>query len=753
MKRLIFTLFFGLTIFYSNAQFKKLDASRSSRSDLYQNDTTNTNGGVDVKIVGKTNYKDYKIISYKNDTTIIDTTLTIEKNYKLNYLRKDMFEYISFNNQGQTYNKLGFDFRDNTLFPSIGFSAKQNHYFKISDINYYQVPTPTSELMARKGLQQGQVLDAFFTANTSKRFNFSVAYRGLRSLGKYQHALSSHGNFRATTNYITENTRYLLRAHYYSFDFYNEQNGGLTEESILNFEDNNPDFTKRNRLDVNYIDADNIFEGKRYYLDHSYTFLSNRIPKKEKKKSTTKPPNSKGLKDSLKGRDGLAKSDSIQLPKKKKDSIGGNLKPLIGKKRDSISGELVAKIGKTRDSVGGDLKGLIGKTKDSISNTKAAGVKNDSISNKKQNKALWELLVGNSLMYETKHHRFEQSSANSVIGDAFSSSISDHTSYQNFKGELFLQMNSDYLGRLKIKTNYFNYNYHYNRILFFDDSSITNNIKGNSLSIGADWTKKFGNIRLNGDASTTVVGNLNGNSLKASASYKKDSIFDFEGYAQFTSRAPNFNKQLFQSDYKEYNWQNDFSNEEMSNIGFLFSSEKWANIDANFSVIDNYTYFDENSTPIQASETVNYLKVKLQNSISYGKFTLDNTVMYQNVSKGDSFFHVPTWTTRNTIYFSTDMFKGDPLFLQTGITFKYFTKFNMNAYDPVLSEFINQNSTEIGDFPVFDIFVNFRIQRTRFYFKYENASGKFTGYNYYSAPGYPYRDSILRFGLVWNFFI
>ncbi|WP_073101246.1 putative porin [Leeuwenhoekiella marinoflava] len=24
---------------------------------------------------------------------------------------------------------------------------------------------------------------------------------------------------------------------------------------------------------------------------------------------------------------------------------------------------------------------------------------------------------------------------------------------------------------------------------------------------------------------------------------------------------------------------------------------------------------------------------------------------------------------------------------------------------------------------------------------------------YYSAPGYPYRDFTLRFGLVWNFFL
>ncbi|NDK19012.1 MAG: putative porin, partial [Zetaproteobacteria bacterium] len=29
----------------------------------------------------------------------------------------------------------------------------------------------------------------------------------------------------------------------------------------------------------------------------------------------------------------------------------------------------------------------------------------------------------------------------------------------------------------------------------------------------------------------------------------------------------------------------------------------------------------------------------------------------------------------------------------------------------------------------------------------------FSGYNYFSAPNYPYRDLSIRFGLVWNFFI
>jgi hypothetical protein len=53
------------------------------------------------------------------------------------------------------------------------------------------------------------------------------------------------------------------------------------------------------------------------------------------------------------------------------------------------------------------------------------------------------------------------------------------------------------------------------------------------------------------------------------------------------------------------------------------------------------------------------------------------------------------------------------LFLQTGITFNYFTKYNMNAYDPLLAEFYVQNGTKIGNFPRLDFFVDGKIRQTR----------------------------------------
>ena len=90
--------------------------------------------------------------------------------------------------------------------------------------------------------------------------------------------------------------------------------------------------------------------------------------------------------------------------------------------------------------------------------------------------------------------------------------------------------------------------------------------------------------------------------------------------------------------------------------------------------------------------------------------------------------------------------------MQTGIVFNYFTKYYGNGYNPVVGEFYVQKEKEIGGYPLFDVFLNARIRQTRFYVKAEHINALFSKSDYYSAPNNPYRDFVIRFGLVWNFF-
>ena len=765
MKKLFAVLFFGFYLLTVDAQIMR----QQEGGGVFKSDSTTFKNEVQIKLSGKTKYTDYKRISIKNDTTVVDTTLTIAKDYKFNYIRKDNFELLPFANQGQTYNKLGYNFNNNSLFPTIGANAKHYNYYHIEDVYYYDVPTPTSEFMYRTGLEQGQVLDGFLTMNTSRQLNIFIAYKGLRSLGKYRNSLASHGNFRTSVNYNSKNNFYSLKAHYMSFDLLNNENGGLTETSIAYFENDDPNYTDRGRLDVNYVDANNMFEGKRYFLDHNISLFSkeNKTEKHNNKISEKfKTYNSIIKQIEILKKDTISyvlNSKIISAPKRPDATkkIPQSAKDIVVKtdivrenqivKIDSLSEEIPIK---QKDTLKLDsIRALKIKKIDSLLIV-AAGIKVDSSQfiaiDKNSN---YSMKLGHTFMYETQHYRFRQTAVNPIFGEAYEKNIVDHTSYQKMNNEAYLQFEAPYVGILRAKANYFNYNYHYNSILYLDTQTIQEKLIGNVIAVGADWKTNFGKLYLNADASSIISGDLTGNAIKGTVMFKKDSVYSFKGFAEITSKTADFNKLLYQSDYNDYNWQNNFKNEQIKNIGAEFSYKNWAGINASYNLIDNYTYFDENSKAAQATETLNYLKVTLSNSITFRKFTLDNTVMYQNVSSGESFFRVPEIVTRNTIYYSNYLFKGKPLYLQTGVTVKYFTEFNANAYNPLLSEFVLQNTHQIGNFPLLDFFANAQIQRTRLYLKVENFGASFTGRTYYSAPTYPYRDLTVRFGLVWNWFI
>ncbi|MEL4307916.1 putative porin [Joostella sp. CR20] len=606
--------------------------------------------------------EDYKIISYARDTTTFDTTLTIYKEYKYNYLRKDDFELLPFSNVGQTYNILGAITEEKSFYPRMGAEAKYNNYMEAEDIDYYRVPTPTTELFYKTVMEQGQILDAMITLNTSPQLNMSIAYKGMRSLGKYQHILSSTGNFRFTTNYQTKNGKYFLRGHYTSQDILNEENGGLAVPE--QFTSNDDEFNDRSRIDVRFEDAENFLLGKRYFIDHEYFLF---------------------------------------------------------------------------------------KEQDSLKN--------------------YGLSVGHQLNYETKRYEFRQEDANTYFGDSYQASdINDLSRLKTFFNQLNLNYNSKIVGEATFLVNFYKYNYYFNSLVINETETITNQLRDNEISIGGTFKKQLGGFSLKGDFTQNIVGDMGGTTFNATMDYQLTNDLDIEASLHGSSRMPNFNFLLYQSDYKDYNWDNqdEFEREKISTLQGAINSKKWGRLSVAYTVRDKYTFFEENLetgdsleivsddiqrvTPRQADGTINSLKIKLSNDLHFWRrWGLANTIMYQNVSQDEDILNVPQLVTRNTLYYSNHLFKK-ALYLQVGVTAKYFSEYYMNSYSPVLGELLVQDREKLGGHPMLDFFINAKVRRTRIYLKAEHFNSPFSDNKYYSAPNYPYRDFIVRFGVVWNFF-
>ena len=594
---------------------------------------------------------DYKITTVERDTTHVDTTLTIYKNYKFNYLRRDNFGLLPFSNVGETYNSLTYDFDEVSLRPQFGARARHFNFMEIDDINNYHVPTPLTELYFKTAFEQGQQLDAFFTINTSEQFNFSIAYKGLRSLGMYQSSLTSTGNFRFTTNYTTKNKRYNLRTHVVFQDLMNQENGGVKDDFIQYFVNDDPDFNDRGRLEVNFQDADNMLEGRRFFLHHEYALIQ------------------------------------------QQDSTKTNT-----------------------------------------------------------------LKLGHKAHFENKYYHFGQDTPYAEYGPSYGTSdLRDKTKLEDVYTQVYADYFNHLLGDIRVFAGYTSFNYGYNTVLYLDNQTITNRIKGNIVEAGAAYRKQYRGFELLGKAAINASGDFEGNYILGQASYALNEYNRAKARIHINSVAPNYNFILYQSDYVNYNWQTAFKNIKKQHLQFDLESDKLFNAIVSYTGIDDYTYFatdetTETTKPFQYSGRVNYLKVEAQREVQFGKFGAEARVLYQKVFDGQDVFNVPEFLGRGSIYFSDRLFKN-ALYLQTGFTGTYFTEYYMNAYDPVLAEFYVQNEQQLGAFPLVDFFLNAKISQTRIFFKLEHFNSLFGEKNYFSAPNYPYRDFAIRFGLVWNFFM
>ncbi len=600
----------------------------------------------------KAKYDQYRIISLNNDTTYVDTTLTIQKLYKFNHLRKDTFGLLPFANEGQTYQTLNFGLNNFSALPEIGFRAKTFNFLNSQDINYYSVATPMTDLYYKSVMEQGQNLQALIAVNLSERLNFSIYYRGLRSVGKYINQLSSTGNFIFTTSYSTKNEKYKANFHFTRQDISNGENGGAT--NINDFESGDSNFNDRPRIAVNQNDAKSLLQGMRFFLNHSYRINS--------------------------------------------------------------------------------------KSKDNY------------------------LDVFHQINYEDKFFEFNQLTVkntdkvnfNSQFGDSYkSATIIDSTFYNKLYNKVGLSFKNEKLGKIQFFVDDFRDNSFYQKVLIFSDKVVPSVLSHKIQSFGGYYeynkNKYLANILVSKAITIQTTSIIDAN-LKFSLN--KDNIFSVQ--YQNISKQPNNNFVLHQSSYKNYNWSNNFNNEKINSLKFN-ANTKYVNATINLTNLNDYLYFSNDDTitqkitPKQFSSAINYLSLQLNKEFRFRNFALDNTLLFQEVKQESKILNLPGIIIRNTFYYSNFFFKR-ALFLQTGLTLNYFSKHFANDYNPVLGEFFVQKTKKIGAFPMIDIFVNGRIRQTRIFFIAEHVNTLFTKSNYLTAPNYPYRDFMIRFGLVWNFF-
>lgn len=654
--RIFFSLIF---LVFPVLLFSQKKKQVNSAKEIDYNSKYNSSDSIKKKKAPEATYDMYQFISLDRDTTYIDTTQSIRKAYSHNYLRKDNFGLLAFPNDGQTYNTLQYGLSGFSPYPEFGFTAKQFNYMKANDIKYANVATPVTELYFKTTIQQGQSVDSYFALNVSPRLNFSIAYRALRSEGRYINQESKSGNFRFTTSYNSKNGRFIANMHYTSQKIENEENGGIS--SVSDFTGGDSSFDNRARLGVYFEDANSELRGRRFFFDQAFRI------------------------NPTKGANNLYFTNQFNY----EQIYYGYTQQTIA---SSVGGKLVSR-----------------------------------------------------------------------FGESFvTSGINDTTDYNKMYNKLGLVYENSTLGSFTFFADDLRSNYYYNNILYLDGSITVPNLlsqKINTLGGQYNYRKDKWNGKFLYSKSITDEKLYN---IDASVVYDWNDENQLSFRYQSMNKLPNNNYLLFQSSYKEYNWSNDFVNEKINSIS-VNADTKWGALSVQLNTINDHLYFADITNasqrkdsmqivaPKQYGKAINFASLKISREFVVGKWALDNTLLFQKVDQPDAVLNVPEFVTRNTLYYTNSLFDKKLLF-QTGLELNYFTSYYTNNYNPVIGEFFVQDRVKIGNSPLLDYFVNFKIQRTRIYFKAEHFNSLFSKNNYFSDANNPYRDFLIRFGLVWNFF-
>lgn len=170
--------------------------------------------------------------------------------------------------------------------------------------------------------------------------------------------------------------------------------------------------------------------------------------------------------------------------------------------------------------------------------------------------------------------------------------------------------------------------------------------------------------------------------------------------------------------------------------------------------VNNYVYFEVNGAATQARGEAFLLQPGVIANFQIGrKFRWENELIFTQIT-GDASdaFRIPDFYANSRFYFDSPLF-DDNIFVQLGVDVRYHSDYFADAYFTGTQQFYLQNDFNVYAYPVADLFLNFRINRTRVLVKYNHFnSGLMSEEGYFVTPGYTGYRSFLDLGITWYLF-
>ncbi len=202
-----------------------------------------------------------------------------------------------------------------------------------------------------------------------------------------------------------------------------------------------------------------------------------------------------------------------------------------------------------------------------------------------------------------------------------------------------------------------------------------------------------------------------------------------------------------------FRWEHDYpSTVEGGGEAFLKSQSTDMDLRAGVTYLSNYIYWDQEAQPRLYDRDLLVFSGYFSRHFRAGGFHSENRLLLQYTTAGEV-LRLPLAAVYTSNFWMQPFFNG-ALITDVGFDLYTTTRYRANTYMPATSIFHLQDEEEIGGFPFLDVFLAFKISRTRIFLSYSNLLHGigFVGNNFFTTYRYPMKPRTFRFGLVWTFY-
>ncbi|MDF1697207.1 MAG: hypothetical protein P1U56_15295 [Saprospiraceae bacterium] len=168
----------------------------------------------------------------------------------------------------------------------------------------------------------------------------------------------------------------------------------------------------------------------------------------------------------------------------------------------------------------------------------------------------------------------------------------------------------------------------------------------------------------------------------------------------------------------------------------------------NQSLITNAIFYDMDGNPSQADDIFSATSLSLANEFRYHKFGMENYILFQIFN--DNIYNLPTFHSKHNVHIQGYLFSR-ALFARLGAEVRLTPTYEGVAFNPVVGGFY-QSSENLEFYPMTDIYMTGKIDKFRFFLRFENVVNLFEDNVQFQVVNYPQFDFKFRFGISWLLF-